>query len=164
MQKIRAFPSRVEYYHLDWLSEALDIGMGDSGIDLGDHELAVEMKCKDQFWTGYHHAVHEYQVREYPQENQGKKMFFGFVGYRLSKRPKEIPKNADLEAYITERKAWFFPWEWIKQIKVSYPKTGPFRYVSKKTILASGPFTEFKKGGGSLYLSKGCEALEQRLL
>ena len=164
MQKIRAFPAKIEFQHLWWLAEVLDLGMSDGGIDLGDHKLGVEMKCRYQKYQNSNYAVHAYQVDEFKNQNPNKELFWGFVLYGLSEEPKKIPKDADLDKFITHRSAWFFPWDWVRQFPIANPRTGPYRYVSSKAIRASGPFTEHTKGGGKLYLPKGCEALEQRLL
>lgn len=147
----REFRSRIDYCHREWLSNILGIKLStNSGIDLIDEEIGIELKSRYDFWHSTF-AVHYYQVDQFKDENQDKELFWAFLIYGLKIPPRKI-KSRDVDQIVTNRNVWFFPWDWIKQFDVWYPKTGPYIYVHKKDFPPNNKFRRFRRKGGVLYV------------
>ena len=169
------FRGKIERYHKQWLGNALWVpGNGHLGIDLLSYtdlyedasyseDFAIEFKSKmvrypQQF------AVNADQVNDFPKEYPGRDFYWAFMSYSFSKKVKEVSDTEDLEALVTQREVWCMPWNWIRKFPISKPKkSGPFRYVPKKTLPNPNKMTIFEEEKGRIYVQKN-STLESHLI
>lgn len=131
--KSRAFTTRGELCHREWLSYYLQIPYTkNGGIDLLNDKSGIELKCR---YSIYPHSwtVHHYEIDKFENDNPDKVLFWGFLLYNLKAIPSRIPADR-LEEFVTEREVWFMEWSWIKQFPVATPKTGPYVYIYQKDL------------------------------
>jgi hypothetical protein len=161
----RVFTNSVEWHHLAWLKELLQLEHPhntdiESGIDLVDGKIGLELKSRLQKYS-LNFAVHAYQVDEYPAQLPHHALYWAFLYYDLSKPVKELEVE-EIADTITEREVWFFDWDWIRPFSISPAKTGPYIYVHKRDFPPEENFIKMKEKGGTLYVPKNRE-LEERL-
>ena len=150
--------------HKKWLSSVLNMPYSSNGfgIDFLDDRLGIELKCRyDRYTPNF--AVHEYQVDHFLEKNPGRELFWAFLVYGLTKTPSDI-RGRDIGKFVSSRHVWFLEWDWVRQFPVSYPETGPYRYVhANKDFPPEEEFTRLEEQGGILYLPKG-STLEHKLV
>lgn len=158
----RSFTTICAMYHAQWLADQLGLTRtnGSRGIDTADNETGVELKNRMRTWYPSW-TIHAYQIKQFPKENKGKDLFWGFLLYDLTKTVPRI-RHRDFPQVITDREIWLMPWAWVEKFPVHHPETGPYVYVRQKHLPDQTYFAQFQKPRGTLYVPKG-SSLEERL-
>lgn len=161
----RVFTNSVEWHHLAWLKELLQLEHPhnadiESGIDLVDGKIGVELKSRLQRYS-LNFAVHAYQIDEYPAQLPNHSLYWAFLYYDLRKSVKDIEAE-EISETIKFREVWFFDWDWIRKFSASPAKTGPYVYVHKRNFPPEDHFCKMKEKGGTLYVPKN-SILEERV-
>jgi hypothetical protein len=133
------------------------------GIDLIDGALAVEIKCRNDFY-GARFTLHAGQIEKYRRAYPDKELFWGFLLYGLKKRPEEIGSEREIAENLGKKIVWFLPWEWVDR----YPahndnKTGPYKHIYKNYLPSrEGYFHTFELGDWLLH-APADSSLERRI-
>ena len=157
----RYFTNLIGMNHQYWLSFLFGFNITSrQGIDLTDNNIGIEIKSRYKKyacrWT-----VHDYQISQFRNENPEKELFWAFILYDLSKEPWKM-RIRELASCVSSRQAWFLNWDWILKFPVSNARTGPYRYVGKRDLMAEN-LRAFNRKGGMLYVPAN-SVLEKRLL
>ncbi|MBT3836076.1 hypothetical protein HOD05_01745 [Candidatus Woesearchaeota archaeon] len=159
------FKNLVEICHREWLSKSVGIPSSHKyGVDLLSDEIGIELKSrlrrrnkKNEVLQGNSRfAVHEYQVPGFPEEHPNVDLYWAFLFYDLGMSVDDVPPYytpREIEPHISGREAWFFNWEWIDSFPVSYPKTGPYRYVGIKDFPEPSLCETLKVNEGRIYFN-----------
>jgi len=129
----RTFQTRIGTVHVEWLTTIVGGSQQKNGIDIITPTFGIEVKSKCDFYS-HQWAVHEYQYHYFEQQNSDRELYWAFVFYRLSGTPNKLRNQYDLEPFVKEREIWILPWDYVEQFPVSYPRTGPYRYVKKREL------------------------------
>jgi len=158
----RSFTTVCSFYHAAWLADQLSLTRtnGSGGIDAADAEIGVELKNRVRTWYPSW-TIHAYQIKQFPKQNKGKELFWGFLLYGLTKTVPRV-RHRDFPQVITDREIWLMPWEWVKKFPVHHPKTGPYVYVKQKQLPDKGYFARFQRKHGEIFVPKD-SSLEDRL-
>lgn len=155
----RAFTTKVEYVHRNWLANVLGLSASSmGGIDLYDARICIELKSR---YTRYNHsfAVDARQRKRFAEENPSCDLFWAFLIYDLSHSPKSIGQRFIIERFITKRDVWILPWDWIDQFPIATPRTGPYYYVHRKDF----PREMFMYTRGNARIHLRDRSIEERL-
>ena len=150
----RSFTTICSMYHGEWLAQ--NLGMTASragGIDISNDTINIELKSRMRDWHPTW-TIHAYQINQFPKENKGKELYWGFLLYGLTKTVPSI-KHKDLPHVIIDREVWLMPWDWVWQFPVHRPKTGPYVYVKQHKLPDPKTFSRFPKKRGAIWVPKG---------
>lgn len=170
----QAFKNYVAKYHELRLGEILSLApTPNDGIDLIGAELSVEVKVKKRDNPTW--PIHEYQIRKFLRESNGKPLYWALVLYDLKTPVEDIPRIPfemvvlrphiiidSIRPHIARPEVWFFYWDWIRQFKVWKPKTGPYRYVHSWELPPESRFRTVRKDGYILHYPRN-SGLEQQI-
>jgi hypothetical protein len=158
----KAFASKIEVVNRRWTGETFHIPIPErTGIDLADDEIGIEIKSRMSIYANSY-AIHAYQIKKFERENRGKKLFWGFFNYTLSKPVKKVKETESLTDLIIAREVIFLPWNWIKTFPISHPKTGPYVYAHAKDFPSKEDMIRYEFERAVTYLPKG-SLLEEKL-
>jgi len=160
----RRFTTVIEQTHKKWLGYVLgmETSTGEGGIDLVDEEFGIELKSRLKTWK-HGWAVDARQVDKFPLSYPTQELYWAFLIYGLNKEPSRIREGTkDLSRYVTDREIRFLPWDFIQQFKVTNPRTGPYRHVTRTRFPREDYFIERKIGSNVLFVPRDSN-LEKRL-
>lgn len=137
---------RIVAKHLEGiLGEALGLTQQDyKGIDLFDEDIGIELKCRySKWWPSF--TIHAYQIDEFKQDNQGKKLFWAFALYNLNKAIPDIQPEDDLSVLVKDVTFRFAPWNFVRKFPVHNAPTADYIYVHEKNLINSKVVPEVYK-------------------
>ena len=154
--------SKFEVINRDWASKTFHVPILEkTGIDLIDDEIGIEVKCR--LWKyDNSYTIHEYQVKEFEENNPSKELYWMFLRYDISKDFNKIKKKDKLEELVTKKTVVALPWDWIKQFPVTYPKTGPYRMGARGKNFPINDLQKYEIGNDLIYLPKN-SLIEEKL-
>ncbi len=161
--KGQSFKNTVAECHETWLAKELGLERSDSGIDLSDEDIAIEVKSWWRRHNTYNFSIPTYQRERFPEDLPNHVFYWALIDYELRVNDSKQVENDDLEPLVTSRTSRILPWNWIDDIPKSQARHEEYYYVKERHIPEEDYFERFETSGGEIYIPKSSRELKTRI-